>query len=130
VATVTQSVIEREIEDKAKEWVDEYGEDFLVELIDVYLKDTPHRVTQLRQALDDGDNETFVREAHTLKSSSASVGAMGLSALAKEMELAGRSGKMDTVASEVTRFEEEFALVKAALHAVRGVPEKFFNQER
>jgi HPt (histidine-containing phosphotransfer) domain-containing protein len=127
---VTQSVIEREIKDKAKEWVDEYGEDFLVELIDVYLKDTPHRVTQLRQALDGGDNETFVREAHTLKSSSASVGAMRLSALAKEMESAGRSGRIATVAREVTRFEEEFALVKAALEALRGAPEKHLNQER
>ncbi|HEY2919245.1 MAG TPA: Hpt domain-containing protein, partial [Candidatus Binatia bacterium] len=66
----------------------------------------------------------------TLKSSSASVGAMRLSALAKEMESAGRSGRIATVAREVTRFEEEFALVKAALHAVRGMPEKFFNQER
>jgi two-component system sensor histidine kinase/response regulator len=130
VTTVTQSVVEKEIKDKAKEWVDEYGEDFLVELVDVYLKDTPNRVVQLRRALDGGDNETFVREAHTLKSSSASVGAMGLSALAKEMESAGRSGKMDTVASEVTRFEEEFALVKAALEALRGAPEKRLNQER
>ena len=113
-AIVTESVIEREIKDKAKEWVDEYGEDFLFELIDVYLKDTPNRVTQLRQALDGGDHETFVREAHTLKSSSANLGAMGLSALAKTMELAGRGGRIATVARELTRFEEEFALVKAA----------------
>ena len=127
---MTQSVVEREIQDKAKKWIDEYGEDFLVELIDVYLKDTPNRVVQLRRALDGGDNETFVREAHTLKSSSANVGAMGLSALAKEMESAGRSGKIETVAREMTRFEEEFALVKAALEALRGVPDKGFNQER
>jgi HPt (histidine-containing phosphotransfer) domain-containing protein len=130
VTIVTQSVVEREIQDKAKKWIDEYGEDFLVELIDVYLKDTPNRVVQLRRALDGGDNETFVREAHTLKSSSANVGAMGLSALAKEMESAGRSGKIETVAREMTRFEEEFALVKAALEALRGVPDKGFNQER
>jgi HPt (histidine-containing phosphotransfer) domain-containing protein len=130
VTIVTQSVVEREIQDKAKEWVDEYGEDFLVELIDVYLKDTPNRVVQLRQALDAGDNETFVREAHTLKSSSANVGAMGLSALAKEMEAAGRSGRIATVAREVARFEEEFALVKATLEALRAMPEKGFNQER
>jgi HPt (histidine-containing phosphotransfer) domain-containing protein len=130
VSAVAESVIEREIKTKAKEWVDEYGEDFLVELIDVYLQDTPNRVTQLRQALDGGDRDSFVREAHTLKSSSANVGAMGLSALAKEMESAGRSGKIARVASEVTRFEEEFALVKAALQAVRSAPEKFVNQER
>ncbi|HEV8722587.1 MAG TPA: Hpt domain-containing protein [Candidatus Binatia bacterium] len=76
---MAESVIEAQIKFKAKEWVDEYGEDFLIELIDVYLKDTPNRVMRLRQALDGGDSEAFVREAHTLKSSSASVGAMGLS---------------------------------------------------
>jgi|RhiMetdeSRZDD1v2_1073273.scaffolds.fasta_scaffold28756_7 HPt (histidine-containing phosphotransfer) domain-containing protein len=127
---VTQNAIEKEIKEKAKEWVDEYGEDFLVELIDVYLQDTPNRVTQLRRALDGGDRETLVREAHTLKSSSANVGAMGLSALAKEMEAAGRSGKIEIVAGEMTRFEEEFVLVKAALEAVLGAPEKFFDRER
>ena len=127
---MAESVIEREIKNKAKEWADEYGENFLVELIDVYLKDTPSRVTQLHQALDGGDSETFVREAHTLKSSSANVGAMGLSALAKEMEIAGRSGKIERLANEVKRFEEEFSLVKATLEALRGAPEKFVNQER
>jgi two-component system sensor histidine kinase/response regulator len=130
VTTVAENVIETEIKNKAKEWVDEYGEDFLVELIDVYLKDTPNRVMRLRQALDGGDSEAFVREAHTLKSSSASVGAMGLSTLAKEMESAGRSGRMRTVASEVKRFEEEFDLVESALRAVRGAPYNFFKEER
>jgi two-component system sensor histidine kinase/response regulator len=127
---VAESVIEAQIKFKAKEWLDEYGEDFLIELIDVYLKDTPNRVMRLRQALDGGDPEAFVREAHTLKSSSASVGAMGLSTLAREMESAGRSGKMQTVASEVKRLEEEFDLVKSTLQAVRSAPDHFFKQER
>jgi HPt (histidine-containing phosphotransfer) domain-containing protein len=130
VTTVEQSAIERDIEDKAKKWIDEYGEDFLVELIDIYLKDTPNRLRQLRQAFDGDDSATFVREAHTLKSSSANVGAAGLSALAKEMEFAGRNGKMTKMVTEMNRFEEEFAQVKAALEAVRGSAEKFVNQER
>jgi HPt (histidine-containing phosphotransfer) domain-containing protein len=73
---VEHSLIEREIENKAKKWIDEYGEDFLVELIDVYLNDTPNRLRQLRQAFDGDDTANFVREAHTLESSSANLGAM------------------------------------------------------
>jgi len=127
---VEHSLIEREIENKAKKWIDEYGEDFLVELIDVYLNDTPNRLRQLRQAFDGDDTANFVREAHTLKSSSANLGAMGLSALAKEMEFAGRNGEIEKMATEVNHLEEAFAQVKAVLETVRGSAEKFVNQER
>jgi HPt (histidine-containing phosphotransfer) domain-containing protein len=127
---VEHSLIEREIENKAKKWIDEYGEDFLVELIDVYLNDTPNRLRQLRQAFDGDDTANFVREAHTLKSSSANLGAMGLSALAKEMEFAGRNGEIEKMATELNHLEEAFAQVKAVLETVRGSAENFLNQER
>jgi HPt (histidine-containing phosphotransfer) domain-containing protein len=114
-----QQAIEKEINDKAKEWIAEYGADFLVELIDVYLEDASNRLIQLRAALAGGDNETATREAHTLKSSSANVGAMGMSAIAKEIEAAARQGKTDKVAEKAQRMEDDFQLVKAALEAVR-----------
>jgi HPt (histidine-containing phosphotransfer) domain-containing protein len=120
---VESTAVENEIRSKAKEWVDEYGADFLVELIDVYLADTPNRVALLRQAIEGGDAETCVREAHTLKSSSANLGALELSASAKEMEAAGRAGRTASLADEIGRFESQFAAVKAALEALRGAPE-------
>ncbi|MGH7875570.1 MAG: Hpt domain-containing protein [Candidatus Binatia bacterium] len=122
--------IEKEIIDKAKDWIDDYGEDFLVELIDVYLDDAPLRLAQLRQALDGGDAETVSREAHTLKSSSANVGAMTLSALAQQVELAGRNGRTDSVAVEVGRMSAIFAQVKITLEALRHAHGKFISQER
>jgi HPt (histidine-containing phosphotransfer) domain-containing protein len=120
---VDGTAVEREIRSKAKEWVDEYGADFLVELIDVYLADTPKRVVLLRQAIEGDDAETCVREAHTLKSSSANLGALELSASAKEMEAAGRAGKTASLVDEIGRFESQFAAVKAALEALRGAPD-------
>lgn len=124
-----QSAIEKEIGDKAREWINEYGEEFVVELIDVYLQDTPNRLAQMRQAFNGGDTETLIREAHTLKSSSANVGAMGLSALAREMESAGRNGKFDSMALDVARFEKSFALVKATLETLRNSAAHLVNQE-
>lgn len=117
------TAVEKEIRSKAKEWVDEYGADFLVELIDVYLADTPNRVVLLRHAIEGDDAETCVREAHTLKSSSANLGALELSASAKEMEAAGRAGKTASLVDEIGRFESQFAAVKAALEALRGAPD-------
>jgi HPt (histidine-containing phosphotransfer) domain-containing protein len=122
--------IEKEIAAKAKDWIDDYGEEFLVELIDVYLDDTPMRLAQLLQALDGGDAETMTREAHTVKSSSANVGAMTLSALAQQVEFASRNGRTDSVAAEVGRMAAIFARVKATLEALRNAPGKFIGEER
>ena len=125
-----QSAVEREISGKAREWIEEYGEEFLVELIDVYLEDTPNRVAQLRAAVSAGDTATLIREAHTLKSSSANVGALRLSALAKQMEVAGRSGNFTGMDHNVQQFEGEFGQVKAALEALKNSPTEFARHER
>jgi len=79
--------------------------------------------------LETGDAETFTRQAHTLKSSSANLGAMKISALAKEMETAGRAGKMAQMAEPAARTEAEFALVKAALEALRSAPQELTGRE-
>ena len=91
-------------------------------MIDVYLGDTPVRLAQLRQALEGGDTETVSREAHTLKSSSANVGAMTLSAVARQVELAGRNSGTDSLATEIGRMAAVFARVKAILEALRHAP--------
>ena len=127
---VEQSAVEKEISDKAREWIEEYGEDFLVDLIDVYLEDTPNRIAQMRGAAGGGETDTLIREAHTLKSSSANVGAMQLSALAKQMEFDWRSGDFAGMADDVQRFEDEFIQVKAALEALKSSPAEFVSQER
>jgi HPt (histidine-containing phosphotransfer) domain-containing protein len=127
---VEQSAVEKEISDKAREWIEEYGEDFLVDLIDVYLEDTPNRIAQMRGAVGGGETDTLIREAHTLKSSSANVGAMRLSALAKQMEFAWRSGDFAGMADDVQRFQDEFIQVKAALEALKSSPAEFVSQER
>ena len=125
-----QSAVEKEISDKAREWIEEYGEDFLVDLIAVYLEDTPNRIAQMRGAVGGGETDTLIREAHTLKSSSANVGAMRLSALAKQMEFDWRSGDFAGMAGDVRRFEDEFIQVKAALEALKSSPAEFVSQER
>jgi HPt (histidine-containing phosphotransfer) domain-containing protein len=127
---VEKSAVEQEINDKAKQWIEEYGEDFLVELIEVYLEDTPNRVAQMHQAFQGGDADTLIREAHTLKSSSANLGAMRLSALAKQMELAGRSGNFQRMDDDMEQFKDEFVRVKVALEELKGSPEKFVSQKR
>ena len=55
------------------------GADFIGELIDTYIEETAGVIGQLRQALAAGDADAFRRLAHSIKSSSASLGALAFS---------------------------------------------------
>jgi HPt (histidine-containing phosphotransfer) domain-containing protein len=67
---------------------------FVGDLIDAYVADSAGQLEAIEAALAAGDAEALVRPAHTLKSSSATVGAMDLSSLARTLEMAGRSGTL------------------------------------
>ena len=125
-----QGAIENEIRDKAKEWAEEYGEEFLVELVGDYLFDASARVARLCQALAGGDADTLTHEAHTLKSSSANLGAQTFSDLAKRFEEVGREGDLTTLVHDAELFEREFAAVKASLEKLLAAPSQFIAHER
>ena len=125
-----QATIQQEIRAKAREWAEEYGEDFLVELVGDYLYEAATRVARLRQAFANGDADALAYEAHTLKSSSANLGALTFSNWAKRFEEAGREGNLAALAGEVEIFEEQFAAVKASLEILRNAPSQFIAQER
>ena len=69
--------------------------DFVIELIAAFLADGATQLDEIEAALAAGDAEAVVRPAHTLKSASATLGAMRLAASARTLELAGRSGALD-----------------------------------
>lgn len=60
-------------------------------LVRVYLEDTPKNLKQLNDAARSGDVNGMVAPAHSLKSTSANLGAMGLSDLAKQIEHGART---------------------------------------
>lgn len=67
---------------------------------------------------DAGDLERLVRVVHTLKSSSAAVGAMGLSQRCADIEQAVRSGKVMPDAAEREALIDEGRAVLAAVGAM------------
>jgi HPt (histidine-containing phosphotransfer) domain-containing protein len=68
---------------------------FVRELVETYLSDTPALMEAIGSAVEADDAASLVRPAHTLKSSSATVGALRLSAVARELEMAGRTGTLE-----------------------------------
>jgi len=72
---------------------DDGSGEFLREIIGVYLDDAPKRIQELRDCQAAGNQEQFVRAAHSLKGSSANVGAIAVRAAAEKIEKAGRAGE-------------------------------------
>ena len=73
---------------------------FVRELVQTYLDDTPAQLDAMTAAIEADDAAGLVRPSHTLKSSSATVGAMRLSAVARDLEMTGRSGTLEPSARD------------------------------
>ena len=87
------------------------------ELIDVFLDNTPQLLRDMEAALEAKVSEDLKRAAHTLKSSCASLGAMRLSAMAKDIETAVRNGVWTGMAEAIAMARDEMVVVDASLRA-------------
>ena len=93
----------------------------LERIINLYLSDAPRLVEGILSAAEKGETESILRAAHTLKSSSANVGAIGLSELCRKVEGMVRAG--DPIAAGdpiLSKFEGEHQSVRDALATVLG----------
>ncbi|MCP4040407.1 MAG: response regulator, partial [Gammaproteobacteria bacterium] len=95
------------------------GEDF-PELVTVFLEDSAEKMAALSHLSAEPDQEELTRMAHSLKSSSANLGAMPLSVLARELEQRARIGDLTNKRGHVNAIQEEFERVKGALKAMPG----------
>jgi CheY-like chemotaxis protein/signal transduction histidine kinase/HPt (histidine-containing phosphotransfer) domain-containing protein len=86
-----------------------------VEIVDLFLADTPARMRALECAQESGDLEAVAAAAHALKSSCGNLGAMALYGLFRDIESLGRNGDVDSVASLIPRVRSEFVRVEVAL---------------
>ena len=68
---------------------------FVVQLIEAYLGDGKRQLEEIVAAVANADAAALVRPAHTLKSSSATVGAARLASMARSLEHAAREGHSD-----------------------------------
>ena len=89
--------------------------DLLQRIITIYLETAPGQVAELRVAIGRQDLETAGNIAHSLKSSSANVGAAGLADLCRRLEDAARSNFSDETQTIFNELAAEFRSVEAAL---------------
>jgi HPt (histidine-containing phosphotransfer) domain-containing protein len=94
--------------------------EFLAELIDSYLADAPVQIEELRTAIAADDAEAAVRPAHTLKSASASLAALGLAEHCRRLERSATAGSLDGAAETVESISAEFERVADALERAKS----------
>lgn len=82
------------------------GEQAVPQLIEVFLNELSGRVERICEAEEGDDRAVIAKEAHALKSSAGSFGAMRLHSLAKALEMAARDDQCDTVTQLVARLPD------------------------
>jgi HPt (histidine-containing phosphotransfer) domain-containing protein len=85
------------------------------DLVRVYLEDAPQRIAAIETAAASGNAAAQVAPAHTLKSSSANIGATALSELARGIEHAARAGVPTGPAEIAAGIRPEYERVCAEL---------------
>ena len=108
------AAIDMKVLDQYRELDPAGGLTLAYEILQIYLDTTSVSVEQAASAIAADDADTLRRVAHSLKSSTANVGALSLSALFKQLEELGRAGTltgagalMDTAQREYLRVTNE-----------------------
>jgi HPt (histidine-containing phosphotransfer) domain-containing protein len=91
--------------------------DFLARVVARYAQDAPQLFERMRAAIASADAAALRMAAHTLKSSSANLGAKTAAAICKELEALGRSGSIGGAAELMHELEAELTGAYAALEA-------------
>ncbi|MGV8959997.1 MAG: ATP-binding protein [Stenotrophomonas sp.] len=114
--TTALPVLDQEILDELQEIA---GAE-ITRIIGLFLDDTPGLIVQLQQAALAADFEQLREQSHILKSSSANVGALALSAAARRVELGARAGTLHQPAVAVALVIAEFARARIALNGYQS----------
>ena len=96
------------------------GDTVVREIAAIYLEDTPTRLRELEDAANAGHAERFIRAAHSLKGSSASLGVTAMRAAAERIESAARSSGLPAGVSHLPALREAWSSSEPHLRRLVG----------
>jgi HPt (histidine-containing phosphotransfer) domain-containing protein len=94
--------------------------DIVAQLTDLYLQELPARMVRLGQAIERGDASELAKAAHSLKGSSANMGARRVAQLCLDLENKGKTGELAGAADMFAQLEKEIESARVALIKERG----------
>lgn len=94
---------------------DESDREFVIELVEIFLRDAPSRVRAVVDCAERGDLDGVEAAAHALKGSAGNLGAVLVRELAESLQLAGRAHDAATVKSCAPKLRAAYAEAEAEL---------------
>jgi HPt (histidine-containing phosphotransfer) domain-containing protein len=120
--TPSREVLDPAALERLRATLGKQADQMLPDLIEKFYGDADRLLDQARQALEQEHVDDLRRAAHSLKSTSATFGAMKLSAVAQKLEHLARDGRLDGTAQLIVRAEAEFSRARAALETLQDEP--------
>ncbi|MCT7981207.1 PAS domain S-box protein [Laspinema olomoucense] len=114
-----EAVLDRQILDSLRDMAGPKAAAMLSLIIGNYLEDAPEKLQEIREAVAQGNPEGLRQAAHSMRSSSANLGALTLANLLKELENLGRAGTTATAQTLLNPVEKEYENVIKALELER-----------
>jgi len=113
--TTTSADSDNPLLTRLQDLVRETDFEFVIELVDIYLNETPKQIQTIITAITEQNLKSLTIAAHTLKGSSLNLGATQLGAFCFKLEGLGRSGQPIPAGTNTKEIETEFELVKTML---------------
>jgi len=90
--------------------------EYLLEVIDLFLQETPKDIKELQEALRSGSSETVYKKAHKLKSSAGVIQAENFTGLLSDIETLGKKSIInDDLKNLVEQAAEEYRDIEKSL---------------
>ncbi len=96
---------------------DESQPNVVAELVGLFIEHTPPKIESMLDAIAKSDAGALKRAAHSLKGSSANVGATGMRQVCEQLEHGAAAGSLEDAPRLVSLLQDEFAVVRQALAA-------------
>lgn len=113
------SSLTSDIDEGLAQLVRDIGTDGVAEVLQLFIEDTPNAVATVVQTFDSRDAMLLERAAHTLKSTSATVGARMMASLCLEIERHARAADFDACGPHVIALQAELRVVAERLAAAQ-----------
>ena len=95
------------------------GQDFLLEMIALFLDNAPERIRAAQAGLASGDLQAVYRASHSLKSTAGNLGARGLQEAAESLEKRAKAQKAEGLEAMLADVASRYEAVRERLEAER-----------
>ena len=115
-----KSILDAEALQRLRELEEDGEKGFVSDIVERYLQHTPERLALMRDALNGAELDDIALEAHSLKSSSALLGAMDVYESCKAIERLAKNKQLSEVAEQVAKLESIYPSIRKELEAYRA----------